>query len=199
MYFGEPSTVPSSVARSGGDLGDAEIHDLDVAIAPDHDVGGLYVPVHDLVFVRVVERARDALRDLADMRHRQHDAGVEELAQRLSLEVLHRDVGHIVGLAHVVDGDDVGMTEASRGLGFPVEALLEIGALLARELEADRLDRNGAFDHRVDRLVHCTHRTPAQDRDHFVPTDLLFDNHAGPRRVCACSGRFQVRESTDKV
>lgn len=43
--------------------GDAEVHHLDGAVRPDHDVGRLDVPVHDAVAVAVGEGVEDALGD----------------------------------------------------------------------------------------------------------------------------------------
>jgi hypothetical protein len=47
-----------------------------------------------------------------------------------------------VGLADVVDGDDVGVVQAPGGLDLLLEARLVLLELLAREVEVDRLDRD---------------------------------------------------------
>ena len=50
--------------RPGDDPGDAEVHDLDLALARDHDVRRLDVAVDHAGDVRVRERLADLLRDL---------------------------------------------------------------------------------------------------------------------------------------
>ena len=40
-------------------LGQAEVHDLDMALGSDHDVGGLQIPVHDVAAVGYLQRLGD--------------------------------------------------------------------------------------------------------------------------------------------
>jgi hypothetical protein len=47
----------------------------------------------------------------------------DDVLELVALEELHRHVRHLVGLADVVDGDDVGMVQAPRGLDLLLEAL----------------------------------------------------------------------------
>ena len=103
-------------------------------------------------------------------RRRQHDAGVEDVAQRLPFEELHRDVGDVAALADVVDGDDVRVVEASRRTRFTVEALLVGLGLDAREPHVDRLDRDHAVDQRVAGAVNHAHRPAADLLEELVAT-----------------------------
>src|SRR3979490_1680576 len=63
--------------------------------------------------------------------------------ERFKLMVLIRS--DAFGLAHVVDGDDVGVVQAPRGLDLLLEARLVLLELLAREIQVDGLDQIGRF------------------------------------------------------
>src|SRR5690606_18421600 len=79
-------------------------------------------------------------------------------------QVVHGDVGEIVLLADVVDGDDVGMAEAAGGFGLAEEARLHFLQRLAVELvgQRQRLDGNLAADARIDAEIHHAHGTAAE-------------------------------------
>ena len=100
--------------------------------------------MHDAVLVGVGEPFRHLGRDLDRARGRERLAGRHQRAQLAALEELHRHVGDVAALADVVDGDDVGMVEAARGLGFLVEARLVLRHLLRVERHVDGLDRDHA-------------------------------------------------------
>ena len=64
----------------------------------------------------------------------------DQVLERGPLDVLHRDQVAAVGLAAVVDADDVRVLEPRRGLGLAPEALDELGVLgepLVQELKRD--------------------------------------------------------------
>ena len=81
MYSGVPQTMPAMVMAEPspvalrGDLGDAEVADLDeVALAAhveQHDVLGLEIAVDDALVVRLVERAEDLPADVSDALERE--------------------------------------------------------------------------------------------------------------------------------
>src|SRR5437773_6639185 len=88
---------------------------------------------------------------------------------------LHGDVGVPFGalLAHVVDGDDVGMVQPAGDLRFMIEALQEL-ILLARrkgEREGDRLEGDHPSDAGVSGLVDHPHRSAADFLEDFVAPD----------------------------
>jgi hypothetical protein len=85
---------------------------------------------------------------------------LEIARQRPAFDELHRDVGHVLGAAEVVDGDDAGMVQPAGGLGLVAESRgRRAGAVVVGvELGADRLQRDGALDVGVEPLVDDTHR-----------------------------------------
>ena len=95
--------------------GDAEVHDLHRTGPVDHDVGRLHVAVDDAVLVAEVERGAHVGHHLDDPLLAHRARGLDDLAQRLPVDVLHDDVGQraeVAGdLAGVIDRDDRGMVE----------------------------------------------------------------------------------------
>ena len=63
-------------------------------------------------------------------------------AQVLALEQLHRHVQPALGLAQVVDRDDVRMAEAADRLGLAVEALVQL--VLVAQLRREHLEGDDA-------------------------------------------------------
>ena len=77
--------------------GQAEVEHLDVAVAPDHDVLGLDVAMHDAVRVGGGERAGDLAADVDDGVERQAGLCAQARAKRLAVDqFLHHVVPAIV-------------------------------------------------------------------------------------------------------
>ena len=111
--------------RDVADARDAEIENLDHALAIGHHVGGFDVAVDDAFVVRVVEAAGHLLDDLELAPHRNRDAVVDLLRERDPLDVLHHDVGLTFVLAEVENGDDVAVGEVADRLRFLDEPICE--------------------------------------------------------------------------
>jgi len=114
-----------------GDLGDAEVHQLDERLAvlgpADHDVVGRDVPVDDVLAVEIAEREQRLVRDL----ERQGDTGralhAEELRQVDAVDELHDEVGRpLVVEGEVQDGADVRVLQARRRPRLLEEAPLQV-------------------------------------------------------------------------
>ena len=120
------------------------------------------------VFVCEREPIGSLRKDVDDLFGREHDARVENLAQRLTAQELHGDVGNRVALAHVVDRDDVEMVETPCRPGFAIEAPFEDFGILARHVEVHGLERDDTVEQGVSRLVHDSHAAPRQFRDDLV-------------------------------
>jgi hypothetical protein len=70
--------------------------------------------VNDAQLVRGVEAARRLLEDGGCLSEREHAACFERFEEGLALQILHGDVeSTIVRLAGFVDGDDVGVPDAT--------------------------------------------------------------------------------------
>ena len=108
-------------------LGQAEVGDLGDAVAVEQDVGRLEVAMHDAGLVRRVhgrgERGHQLGRRAARL-----GRPLEAVGEAPPFEHLERDEGAAVGLADIVDLDDVGMAEPGDGLGLDQEPLAMLGA-----------------------------------------------------------------------
>ena len=159
---------------AGVDARDAEVQDLRLARAEDHDVGRLDVPVDDAELVGVVQGLGDAARDAQRLTPRKTAARREAIGQGLSVEVLegHEKEAAPGVAAHVVHDDDPGVGEARRGARLGLEAPLVRLALGRGQGEgADHLQGDGPAEGRIPRLVHQSHRPAAELPPDLVPPD----------------------------
>jgi hypothetical protein len=160
----------------GGDLGDAEVRDLHLAVGGDHDVRRLDVAVDDPFPVGVVERLGDLPNDVGDLIGRELAPVDHETLERLSLDVLHGDERHatVLVLADVVDRDDVRVRENPRRLGLAHEALAELPRLRVVFVDrprANRLDRDEPSDGRVLGEIDDAHRALAELAQNLEPAE----------------------------
>src|SRR2546429_3710951 len=150
---------------------DPEVHDFHPPARQQHDVARLDVAVDDAALVRVAEAVGHLLGDIDRL-----DGGDRALqhpgAELDSLEKLHRHVGEVVFLPEIVDGDDMGMRELARGLGFEEETLVEFLAPFRVVRKDDGLQRDDAVESRVLGLVDDPHRAAAQLAEDLVAADL---------------------------
>src|SRR5262249_19779984 len=92
-------------------------------------------------------------------------------AQLAALEKLHGHEHDVAALADVVDGDDVGMVEPARRLGFLVEARLVFRHLARVERHVDGLDRDRAVEQWIARAVDDAHGALAELGDDLVAAE----------------------------
>ena len=95
-------------------------------------------------------------------------AGVEQVAQRVSLHQFHGDVTNALGLSHFIDGDDVGMVERRRGSRFPLEALQVLR--VTSHMVGQDLERHLAPQAAVPRPVHFSHPAGSERGKDFIRT-----------------------------
>ena len=154
------------------EVGQEDLFGLLVVVRPrgQQDVGGLDVPVQQLVPVRVVERGRD-LADDADRPVRRH-AALGIVAQRIlgvaAVDEAHADPQLAVLRSPVVHRHDVRVVELRDGVGFPLESTDEAG--IGAEFGAEQLQRVEAGQPGVSGQVHRAH--PAR-------TEFALDRVAG--------------------
>ncbi len=122
-----------------------EIHDLDVVLIVDNDVGRLDVPVDDALLEGIVQ-GQAALEDDADdaMQRQQLVEGAEG-GQFPARDVLHHDVGLVVFQDGVENPDDIGVIELLRHRPLGGEQLLQPAhplRLVRPAIEAHQLDRH---------------------------------------------------------
>ena len=123
----------------GNASGDTEVRQLR-AVLREHDVRGLYVPVHQFVRVERVERGPDLRGETHHVGHGEGAVALEALGERLSRDETRGEVGPPVGFAHVNDLDEVAVGERRGDPPLAVEP--PSVALVVRELGAQNLERD---------------------------------------------------------
>jgi len=97
--------------------------------------------------------------DPPDLVHRQLAPAADPGGHRLAVDVSHDEVDQPQPFADGVDGDDVGMAQAGRGLGLAGEPLADV--LLEGKLGREHLDGDPALEPLVASAVHHAHAAPA--------------------------------------
>ena len=154
----------------GGALGqarDPQVAHLDLAARRDQHVGRLDVAVHDLLGVRMRERAAELLGDFAGGPRREPAAAPEPRGQALALDQLGHVVEPLLGLPDVVDLDDAGVADAGQQLCLAFEALGPVGVLGPPRL--DHLDGHAAGEPTVVAPIHPAEGPLADQLAQFVP------------------------------
>ena len=174
------------LARAGA--GDPEVRHLHAALAVDEDVVRLDVAVHDPVPVREAQRREDLARVLDRDVDRRGAAADDQLLERAAVEELHRDVVGVLGLAAVVDRDDVRVVERGGVLRLAAEALDELVVVPVAAVED--LDRDAAAELLVFGEVDVGHPAGAElALDPVAPVEEGVDE-----RVAYRHGRLKGRD-----
>src|SRR5215813_532360 len=153
-------------------LGYAEIQDLEIAVRSDHHVFRLDVAVDDSRRVRDGQGVTDLSGDIERPSQFQRPAG-HQLPQRPALDILGRDEMDARSHADFVNGDDVRVVEPGGGFGLLYKAAQAVDVL--RELRRQQLERDLAFEARVQGEVDFAHPALAQQRKDPVVTERLSD------------------------
>ena len=144
----------------------------------------LDVAVDDALAVREAERAEHLARELDRVADRQRPACDDELLQATPVEVLHRDVVGALGLAAVVDRDDVRVREAGGVFRLAAEALDEL--LVVCVAVVQDLDRDPAPELLVLGQVDVGHPAGAELADNPVaPVEERVDQRVDEGHVPA--------------
>ncbi len=167
------------------------------------DVRRLHVAVDQPAVVGRVQRARH----LCDDRRRPDRVDGPELADERAevgpLDVAHGDEQLAVGLAGLVDGDDVRVFERCRGLRLADEPLTEAGIL--GELGGQDLEGDPPFQPVVQGQIDDAHPPAPEHRLDAISSKFGSDGDVRvdpPARVYTCPsplGRAQSRPASDVV
>ena len=152
--------------------GQSEVEDLQRSSLAQKNVVRLQVAVDDPLVVSSRESVRELQRILHGLAHRQ-GAQSEPRAQRLALEQLRDHVERAVGLAEIVNRQDVRMGQRRDRLGLALEA--REGLRAPGELPGEDLDRNLPVQARVPGPVHLAHPASAERCLDLVGTESRTD------------------------
>ena len=157
-------------------LGQAEVGDLGRAVGRQQDVGRLQVAVHDPQPVRLGHRAGQ-LFDQAGRPLRRPGGAVELPVQAAAGHVLQLEEGQAVGLADVVDLDDVRVLEPGDRLGLGQEAGDGLGRRHGRRPGSS--SGAGAIEPDLACLVDDAHAAAAQLAEDLIAGDRGRGRSAG--------------------
>ena len=170
---GESDALGEGLLRVlAGLLGETEVEDFGVAAAGDEDVGGLDVPVDDVLGVSGVERVCDLDAEV-EKEFEVESFAFDEVLQGAAVEKLHDDEGLTALLADVVNRADVGVIEGGCGFGLAAEAsegLRVAGQAFGKEFQGDGTMKAGVFG-----LIDDTHATAAELIQDAVMGERLSD------------------------
>ncbi len=108
-------------------LGDAEVEQLDPSVCIHQQIGGLEVPVHDQVAMRVAHRIED-LQEQPDALAQSKAARIAPTINGLACDELHHEVRFAIRAdAAIQQGGDIRMLQASQDLPFAQETLARGG------------------------------------------------------------------------
>ncbi len=108
-----------------GQVRQAEVGDLHLLLAVDHDVARLDVAVHHAVPMRVGQPGEDLFADLQHLLRREFSLPAQAVLQRLALDVLHHDEIGLAFAAAVNHADDIRVIQVGEDRRFPLEPLDE--------------------------------------------------------------------------
>ena len=133
--------VAHHLALGAGETGDAEVHDLDLAVGQQHDVLGLDVPMDHAFPVGMIQGIQNLL---GEMHHLFPGEGLAPpghvLLQGDAVDVFHHDVLELVGDRHIEHLHDARVVQNGDGLGFilePVDQLRILQKFLPQDLHRD--------------------------------------------------------------
>ncbi len=151
------------VARERGQAEVQNLHEVFAATARgEQDVVALQIAVHHAEVVRARKRCAHLLDDVDAARER-HRARRELGRERRADEVLHHQIElAVVGLADVVDVDDVRVVDAIGGARLAQHPRAEVR--LSAEVGPNQLDRDHAVDEDVSRAIDDAHAAFADAR-----------------------------------
>ncbi len=151
------------VAQRLGEAGQAEVGDAHVALAVEHHVRGLEVPVQHALLVRRGEARAELPRDLERLVRRQPPDPAQQRGEVLAVHELHRDEEVALRLGHVVDAAHGRVRHVARDAHLAVEAREPLA--VAVEAVRQELERDRLLELEVVGAVDLAHPAAAQQAD----------------------------------
>ena len=144
----------------------AEIHHLQAAIRPDHDVLRLQVAMHNGLAMRLGEALRQLPRELDGAPGFQAALALQKAAQALSLHEFHREIDRVARAMEFVQSRHVAMRDLVRQQQFVLEALQNLR--IAGDLGLQDLQRHNLAGLTVPHLIDDAHAAAPQFAEHLI-------------------------------
>ena len=178
LHLGRQLRAEAFVGLRRGELGQAEVEDLDTPTFADHDVGGLQVAMDDSLLVGSGQGVGERHGDVEEPTGEETAFGDEEV-EGLSLDELHRQEVDAVRLLDREHADDAGVVEGGQRPGLALESVEPLG--IGRHLRRQHLEGHVAQELRVGGPVDLTHPARADGRGDPVVTEAAADQFRHPR------------------
>ena len=159
---GGPQNEPRAGFARIRDARNAEVRHLHrVGAAVKHDVGRLDIAVHHVVGMGIVQRIGYPGRNGEYGGDWQQPVLAASMGQILAFKELHGDVGQVMLLAGIKNGDDVRMLQSPRSFGFAEKPRARINQGIAFKFlsQGQRLDGHDAADLGITPQIHHPHGT----------------------------------------
>ena len=182
---------PGQAAGVDQQLGDPEVHHLDLAERADRDVVGLRVPVDDVVGVGGADRAQQLLDDVQGLGDRQPAPVGEHRPDREAVDELHDDEEGVLVGVEVVDADDTRVIEGGDGRRLALETVPELrvlGVAVAQDLDRDRYLEAG-----VETAIDDAHRATPELLGDRETTEMVHEQASCANGLGARSLRSRGR------
>ncbi len=158
---------------SGGEFGEAEVHDFCVAARGDEKIGGLDVAMDDAGGVGGVEAVGNLDAPVEEGFDVERAAG-DFVFQSLAIEEFHGDEVAAFEFVNFVDGADVGVIQGGGGLCFALETLESLR--VAGEIFGEKFQRDETAELGVFGFVDDAHSAAAEFFQDAVVGDGLADH-----------------------
>ena len=159
--------------RSLGELCEAEVHDLDLALRRHHQVGAFDVTMDDALVVGGLQALGGLDRNVQCLVELERTVG-DLILHRVAFEVGHGEECLSLGLVDLVNRADVGVVELCRRFGFALETLPAL--FVAQQMRRQEFERHGPIEFRIFGLVNNTHPTFAELLGDLVVRDGRADH-----------------------
>ena len=156
-------------ANAVGMNGEPKISDLSVGIGVEENIGWLDIAVDNSCFVGVGETSANFYNQLTSsvLFNGRFVAGIVE---GFSLDQLHDDVGHTVGLTKVVDSDEIRVIELGHRAGLGLELFAKA---FVTEFPRQQFNGDGTIEGNLFRGVNGSHTTGGNQGTHIVTAEQV--------------------------
>jgi len=107
-------------------VGDAEIHNLDLAVPENKNIGGFDIPVNNPITVSKMEPVTDLDGYFHYSLQGENVSAVDQVKQVVAFQKFHGDKGNTLVFIEFINNDNIFMMETSRRLGFLEKPLFEL-------------------------------------------------------------------------
>ncbi len=137
------------IVRELAHAGDAETENLDRAVPPAHDFGGLKAVVDDALGGGKIEAGPELAADIKQIPYRETFFAAQHGGDAVALHVFHGSAELAFHFARAEDRCDVGAAENLRALGFREQRLFQSLGVLSKCAQLDSLQGNGLAGFRI--------------------------------------------------